>query len=113
MVGCGGFFRIPNAPVAVLTWGMVARARHSQGIGRLLLVERLHRLCQNPEVRVVKLQTSQHTSGFFEKAGFRTESVKEHGYGPGLHLYNMGMILDEERCRMVRELHAAYATTAG
>ena len=36
VVGCGGFFLIPNEPAAVLTWGMVARARQGQGIGRLL-----------------------------------------------------------------------------
>ena len=93
VVGCGGFFLIPNTPAAVLTWGMVARARHGRGIGRLLLEERLQRLRDLPGVRVVKLQTSQHTYGFFEKAGFRTEHVQDDGYGPGLHLYNMGMNL--------------------
>ena len=48
VVGCGGILLIPNTPVAILTWGMVARARHRAGIGRRLLVERLHRLCQLP-----------------------------------------------------------------
>ncbi len=93
--------------------GHGGRAWHGQGIGRRLLEERLQRLRKIPRVRVVKLQTSQHTYGFFEKAGFRTESVKQDGYGPGLHLYNMGLILDEDRCQVVRELHEAYAAAPG
>ena len=101
VVACGGYFRLPHVPAAVLTWGMVARDHQKQGIGRFLLLRRLQRLCQAGGVTLVKLQTSQHTCGFFAKYGFVTEKIIEDGYVPGLHLYNMGLRLDEARCSSV------------
>jgi ribosomal protein S18 acetylase RimI-like enzyme len=109
IIACGGFFVIPNTPVAVLTWGMVAREQHSRGIGRLLLLTRLQRLCEEPSVTVVKLQTSQHTYGFFEKVGFKTEKITENGFGAGLHRYDISLVLEPARCQSIREQLAAHA----
>ena len=103
VIACGGFFVIPNTPVAILTWGMVAREQHAWGIGRLLLLTRLQRLCEDPSVAVVKLQTSQHTCGFFEKVGFKTEKITENGYGAGLDRYDMTLVLDPARCQSIAE----------
>jgi N-acetylglutamate synthase-like GNAT family acetyltransferase len=98
VIACGGFFRIPQAPVAILTWGMVSRSRQRQGIGSFLLWQRLRQLSKDPSITGVKLQTSQHTYGFFEQAGFTIEQITEHGFGAGLHQYNMQLELDA-KCR--------------
>lgn len=105
--GCGGFFVIPNTPVAVLSWGMVDRSRHRQGIGSLLLFARLQRLCQDPGVTVVKLQTSQYSRGFFERAGFEAEEVIMDGYAPGLDLVKMALALDSGRRAVIAQEAAA------
>jgi hypothetical protein len=104
VAACGGFFRIPHAPLAILTWGMVTRGRQRQGIGSFLLWKRLDRLCQDPSITAVKLQTSQHTYRFFEQAGFTIEQIIEHGFGADLHQYNMQLELDaKSRHRIAQE----------
>jgi GNAT superfamily N-acetyltransferase len=103
VVACGGYFVIPTTPAAVLTWGMVDWARHRQGIGWFLLLARLQRLCHEPRIKVVKLQTSQHSAGFFERAGFAVQTITEDGYAPGMHQYNMGLVLDESRRQIIAE----------
>ncbi len=117
VIACGGYLRLPDSPVAILTWGMVARERHRQGIGWFLLLERLHRMGQDPAIARVRLETSQHTYGFFEKAGFVTTRIVEDGFGPGLHQYEMWLELDEagrarieeERAKLARDEVLRYA----
>jgi len=60
VVACGGYAMLPDAPVAVLTWGMVARAAHRQGLGWQLLQHRIAALRQHPDLNAIVLQTSQH-----------------------------------------------------
>jgi len=104
VIACGGYLRLGESPVAILTWGMVPRERHRQGIGWFLLLERLHRMSQDPAIARVKLETSQHTYGFFEKAGFVTTRIVENGFGPGLHQYDMALELDEAgRAKLLRQ----------
>jgi len=104
VLGCGGYLRLGDTPVAILTWGMVARERHRQGIGWFLLLERLHRMSLDPAIARVKLETSQHTYGFFEKAGFVTKRIVTDGFGPGLHQHDMLLELDVASCaRIARE----------
>ncbi len=33
---------------------------------------------------VIRVETSQHTRGFFEKYGFETKATKVDGFGPGI-----------------------------
>lgn len=96
IVGCGGYFVIPNRATAVLTWGMVDNSLHRQGIGRFLLLARLQRICQEPDVERVFINTSQHSYGFFEKIGFVVESIVENGFTEGLHEYKMRLSLTPE-----------------
>ena len=101
IVGCGGYALEPDGS-ASLCWGMVRRDRHGSGLGMRLLLERLNRIIQLPEVRAIRLDTSQHTCGFFEKLGFVTESVTPSGYGPGLDRYDMSLSLDEVARRRIQ-----------
>lgn len=72
---------------------MVRLERHRKGLGRALLHARIDAAKKDPGVRVIRLDTSQHTTGFYERFGFHITGVEPDGYGPGL-----------DRCEMRREL---------
>ncbi|MES0867999.1 GNAT family N-acetyltransferase [Pseudovibrio sp. SCP19] len=83
VVGSGGYFR--GAKGVGLSWGMVRRDLHGQGIGKALVQYRLERIAEDCPDQAVHIDTSQHTRPFYEKMGFIAERVEENGYGPGLH----------------------------
>lgn len=93
LVACGGYWPLPHAPVAALTWGMVHRDHHRRGFGRRLLDYRLAALHQHPGLVAVVIQTSQHSAPFFTRAGFVVEEVRADGYGPGLDEYRLRLQL--------------------
>jgi ribosomal protein S18 acetylase RimI-like enzyme len=82
--GCGGYAVVGSDGRADLCWGMVLRSRQGTGLGRLLLEARLEAATTDPAVRVVMLNTSQLTTGFYERLGFRTSKIIPDGYSPGL-----------------------------
>lgn len=41
----------------------------------------------------VKLNTSQHTQGFYARFGFETEAVTPDGYAPGIDRWDMVLTL--------------------
>jgi GNAT superfamily N-acetyltransferase len=84
VVACGGYAVAPGTATADLCWGMVLRAYHRTGLGRLLLLVRLERIRAEAAVHDVALNTSQHTRGFYERLGFLVERVQPSGYAPGL-----------------------------
>lgn len=96
VAGCGGYAMQPGTRDAVLCWGMVDRARHGTGLGRLLLDARLARVRADrltSDIASVELHTSQHTRGFYERRGFVLEEVRPDGYGPGLDRCDMRLVL--------------------
>lgn len=93
IAGCGGYAVVPEEGRADLCWGMIRQDLHGTGLGRVLTEARLARARSDPAVRVVALDTSQHTRGFYERFGFRTVSVTPNGYGPGLHRCDMRLVL--------------------
>src|SRR5438067_2181195 len=78
IVACGGI--AIDGDIGVLTWGMVDASLQGQGFGRFLLVERLRMLRERPEVRVVRMNTSQNVLGFYLKHGFVVTSRQPDGY---------------------------------
>jgi GNAT superfamily N-acetyltransferase len=83
IVGCGGYFFDGNW--AGLSWGMVLNDSHGQGIGSALLQHRLECLQQSRNNIQVRIDTSQHTQGFYEHHGFKMVGKVENGYTQGLH----------------------------
>jgi GNAT superfamily N-acetyltransferase len=77
----------------ILCWGMVAAPFHQQGFGRTLLDARLQALSKLRGVREVRINTSQHTRGFFERFGFVVTEIEQDGFGPGLHRCAMSRCL--------------------
>ena len=97
IVGCGGYAIDQDEPGrADLCWGMVRQEKHRRGYGRTLVHARIDAAKRDPAVRVIALDTSQHTTGFYERFGFRVTKVEPDGYGPGL-----------DRCEMRLELNHA------
>ncbi len=84
VVAAGGIYIDDEKQVAGLAWGMVHRAKHKQGIGRLLTVHRLEVMDKcYPELNQ-QLATSQLTEAFYQKFGFETTERIKDGFGPGL-----------------------------
>ena len=89
IVACGGHRVAADGATAGFCWGMVDRAQHRTGIGRILTQARLDAARATPGVRQVRLDTSQHTKGFYARFGFVVEQVVPDGYGPGLDRVDM------------------------
>ena len=83
IVGCGGYY-VKSSGVAGLAWGMVDRAWHKRGFGRMLLEARLALLRRFPDAAVVCVNTSQSSRGFFERFGFRPVRIVPDGFAPGI-----------------------------
>jgi N-acetylglutamate synthase-like GNAT family acetyltransferase len=89
VVGCGGFYLVPADGVAGLVWGMIARDHQRGGVGSALLRERLRRLASEPAIRMIRVNTSQHTAAFFQRFGFQTTLTVENHFADGLHQHQM------------------------
>lgn len=89
VVACGGVAVEADGSTAALCWGMVDRARHRQGLGHALTRARLKAVTAIPGVLRVRLDTSQHTQGFYARYGFRAVAVTPDGYAPGLDRWDM------------------------
>jgi CelD/BcsL family acetyltransferase involved in cellulose biosynthesis/Tfp pilus assembly protein PilF/GNAT superfamily N-acetyltransferase len=90
VIASGGVARFASDPGAVvLCWGMVQQDRQKQGLGRVLLLQRLQRIAETATERMIVVHTSSATAGFYEKFGFQTyDSVADH-FAPGLGLSRM------------------------
>lgn len=97
IVGCGGIAlnqptKYTNEPHVIMTWGMVANAKHKNGYGKLLLQHRIQQAkVLYPEIKIA-LGTTQHTYQFFEKYGFKTVAYEKDHWAKGLDLYQMELV---------------------
>ena len=82
VVACGGYGIVNGT--AFLSWGLVRRNRHGEGIGTLLLSYRLNRISTDYSGLPLKIDTSQNTQGFYQKFGFYPTKVVNDGYDKGL-----------------------------
>lgn len=89
IVACGGYAIEPDGATASLTWGMVERTLHGQGIGQQLTAKRLDAIRTLAQLRQVQINTSQHTQRFYARFGFETIKVTPDGYGPGIDRWDM------------------------
>lgn len=88
--GCGA--RGARCSVGHLSWGMVAHAHHHAGLGTALLAWRVDRLFAHAGISEVRIDTSQHTAGFFARHGFRTTRQLADGFGVGIDLVAMSLL---------------------
>ena len=87
----GGYEIWEHYDKALLFWGMVARAHHGSGIGKLLLFERLLHFATSaePATRYVTVDTSSQVSPFFQHCGFELTSVWPGGYRSGMDMHEL------------------------
>lgn len=93
VVACGGHAVEPDGRTVSLCWGMVEQGLHGQGLGRRLTEARLAAARAEPGVTAVRLDTGQHTTGFYERFGFVIERVVRDGYAPGSDRFDMRLML--------------------
>lgn len=91
VLGCGGIGLKPS--VASLAWGLVHENFHGQGIGTQLTDFRLSYLKRNTSIHKVKIETSQHTKGFYEKRGFTVTKTAPNGFGAGIDCVAMELCI--------------------
>lgn len=82
VVACGGYCR--KAESVSLTWGMVTRTLHGQGLGTRLTTYRLDRIATEYAGVPLTIETSQHSMGFYARAGLTVVEHIKDGYEPGL-----------------------------
>lgn len=89
IVGCAGLGLNKSKKIATLSWGMVDKNYHRNGIGTQLTNYRLNLLeSYNLDLKI-RLDTSQHSYLFYEKFGFKIEDIEKDGYEKGMHKYYM------------------------
>lgn len=89
LVACGGLGIDIRRRHASLDWGMVLHACHGQGLGTRLTQIRIRAARKRAGIDRLTLQTSQHTSGFYQKLGFVVTAVRPDGFAPGLDQVDM------------------------
>jgi GNAT superfamily N-acetyltransferase len=67
---------------------MVHRRWHRHGVGRALLDARIARLWALAMTQI-RVHTSQHSAGFFARAGFAEVAVTPDGFAPGIDQVTM------------------------
>jgi [ribosomal protein S18]-alanine N-acetyltransferase len=87
VIACGGIGTRDSE--GRLHFGIVHHSLHKQGVGSKLLQFRLAKLIENPNVKAISLDTSQHNPKFFNKFGFEVTKITENYYGPNLHRFDM------------------------
>jgi predicted GNAT family N-acyltransferase len=95
-VACGGCTVAADGTTAGFCWGMVDRALQGTGLGTLLTQARLRVAMAAPGVTRIRLDTGQHSQGFYARFGFRPVAVTPDGDGPGLDRWDMMLRLDED-----------------
>ena len=95
LVACGGWY-VNNDGIGGLTWGMVSKPFHAQGLGEQLLQYRLQCLRQHGKCHTIKINTAQVVQGFFARHGFKVVEITPDGFGPGLDWVVMTLDLSEE-----------------
>jgi ribosomal protein S18 acetylase RimI-like enzyme len=93
VVACGGLTIEAGARRVSLSWGMISRALHRQGLGTRLAQDRLVLARSLPGIGMMVLATSQHTYGFYEGLGFTVSKMTPDGFGAGLDRYDMELHL--------------------
>lgn len=88
-VGCGGIYRRKTEDKIVMAWGMIHSQHHRKGLGKTLFSFRLNEARKLFPNDSIIMDTSQHTVAFYVKQGFVILSETLHGYGEGLHKYEL------------------------
>ena len=76
-----------------LCWGMVRADHLGTGVGRELTEFRIQKAREKHGSLPLVISTSQHTSGFYERFGFRLTRHVPDGFGPAIDICEMRLEL--------------------
>ena len=93
LLAAGGIWIRPGGEGS-LSYGLVERSHHRQGLGSRLIAFRLAILAAQPEVSKIVLSTSQYNPAFFSRFGFGVIAITRNGYSAGLDRVDMALDLD-------------------
>lgn len=89
IVGCGGINFKEDGSVGLISWDFLHPNFQRMGIGKALLHYRLKLLKSMPQIKTIRVRTSQHANSFYEKGGFvLKEKVKDY-WAEGFDMYLM------------------------
>jgi len=89
VIGCGGYYIVPDTPKAGMAWGMIHHDFHKQGLGQILFRFRLDEIKKTYPRNDISLCTSQHTFRFYERFGFKVTKITNDGFAKGIDKYDM------------------------
>jgi len=89
IIGSGGYAYNDNLKTVDLTWGMIDKKYHQNGFGHQLTEYRLQKITTEYPKSDILLNTSQHTFKFYERFGFKVQTITKNGYARGLDKYDM------------------------
>ena len=95
-IACGGYAIGRADREADICWTIVSRNHQGRGVGRLLIETCLHEIAERTGCTRVRLETSQHTSAFFERFGFAVFETTLDGFGPGLDQIEMRKLMSKQ-----------------
>lgn len=87
VLACGGY-AVENG-IADLTWGLVHRDYHRQGIGSRLTRFRIDKIYEQYRNINIRIETSQHTELFYQKFGFIRMNYEKNGFAQGIDRIEM------------------------
>ena len=67
-LGCGGWYL--DGTMANLSWGMISREHQRQGLGTVLLQQRIQHIIQHGEASAVRIRTTSMVQLFYERNEF-------------------------------------------
>ena len=87
--GCG--YVLDDEETGIVAWSFLDPDFAGKGFGRQIVNACLDHLKKIPTVKLLRVNTSQLTDGFFSKFGFKTVYTEKDHWGEGLDLVRMEM----------------------
>lgn len=93
VVGCGGYFTLPETRDARTSWGMVHPDYKGRGLDKRLFQARLDAVRERGDADRICVITAPKTESFFARYGFEVTRREKDGNAPGIDLVEMWLEL--------------------
>jgi len=94
IVGGGGYWIRTSDHQGGLSWAFLHPDFQGTGVGKALAVYRIEQIKASGGAKMILVETSQHSFGFYEKLGFKLLSQQPDYWAPGIDLYSAVLELE-------------------
>ncbi|NBB23221.1 GNAT family N-acetyltransferase [Runella sp. CRIBMP] len=94
IVGGGGYWIRSSDHQGGLSWAFLRPDFQGTGVGKALAVYRIDLIKASGGAKMILVETSQHSFGFYEKLGFKLLSQQPDYWAPGIDLYSAVLELE-------------------